>query len=1560
MTGNIRGQLEKARLELLDLSSRNRLLHTPLDAAKPAARAIRVRDELASEVLRLLFTEGKALTFAPGTGAAGSSSAEDADTAGLPQPDDNEAADERGVKSRHRDTRLQTALTSQGLQKRLLKMYYDARTFAEEQGVNILYLALGFLEWVDEADPRKPSRCAPLVLVPASIERQSAADKFRIRWYEGEDPGANLTLEAKLDGEFKIRMPEFPDVNAPEFSLGAYFDAVEEAVRNQPGWRVRRDDILLGFFSFAKFLMYRDLDPVNWPEGGGIDEHPLVSGLLGGEAALPPPSQAVIGEDALLDPHLPVEDLGHVVDADSSQTLAIHEARQGANLVIQGPPGTGKSQTISNLIAAAVLDGKKVLFLAEKMAALEVVKRRLDHIGLGPVCLEMHSNKVQKRAVLDELGRTLALPRPSALADPSPLHQSLQGARDALNRHCDRMHRKAMPGEVSAYESMGVLTRLRNRGNLPPAPGIELDRPETWTPAERIRRKNTVAQLAAWIDGHGLPAQHPWRDTACPPMLRADADLLLSRLQPALDQLDAAQRAAQTFGHFDNPETAWRIAGHLRGNPGLPSDSSIRLPAWKTRAADIAELIRRGGEWLRLRSELEPIVAAPAAWDQDLRTTRHNLALHGDSFFAFLFGSFRQAKTHLASLLRDPVQGLPPGAAARIALVDRIMAAQQARAHFRELESLGGEAFGSLWRGEASDWPLLERIATWASKDRVALEYLPHRDAAVAAFDTLDRCRQSVAELVQALRCSATESTFDGIRARLQGWLADPEGLSRWTSFHAQATEARTQLGLGAFVDAMCDGRIPTAQALDRFAYTYHNAMLRHMAAADPDLARFDGATQDRVVNQFANLDLRLLERNRAAVIHKHYASIPRVAGPVGALGVITAEIAKKRRHLPLRQLIRQSVPALQALKPVFLMSPLSVAQFLEPGAVEFDLLVIDEASQIEPVDALGAMSRCKQAVVVGDDKQLPPTRFFSRIMGGEEEESGSEESTTAAGDLESILGLCRARGFGERMLRWHYRSRHESLIAVSNHEFYGNRLYIVPSPVRDRGGLRLHHSPDCVYEPGVGVNRAEARRVAQAVMRHATAEPHHSLGVGAFSIRQRDAILEELEVLRRAHPEAETFFGSSVHPAEPFFVKNLENVQGDERDIIFISVGYGRDANGVFAMRLGALNTPGGERRLNVLISRARLRCEVFSPILAGDIDPDRARGRGVTALRTFLQFAERGELPAAAADAPDETASAAKMVEEVATVLRNAGHEVRSRYGLAGLFVELAVVDPADPKRLVLGIEIDGDEYRKARSARDRDRLRASVLARQGWHLYRIWSADWYQRPEEQASKLLAAVTEAQEKAKQVSEPPPQQPPSQALTPVDESTPPAQPVFQQLVGIPYVEASLSPPGKCEFEDVTIYTIVEMVRKVVTLEGPVHESEIIARIRSAFGLARAGSRVQQMIRAGIDQCEGIEALADSFYAIPGKPVEPRDRTEVMSSGLRKPEMIAAAEWDAAILLLLRAHLSASRTEIPLEVARILGFRQTSSVIRGVIEERVSALLAASVLLERNGMVAVA
>jgi hypothetical protein len=471
-------------------------------------------------------------------------------------------------------------------------------------------------------------------------------------------------------------------------------------------------------------------------------------------------------------------------------------------------------------------------------------------------------------------------------------------------------------------------------------------------------------------------------------------------------------------------------------------------------------------------------------------------------------------------------------------------------------------------------------------------------------------------------------------------------------------------------------------------------------------------------------------------------------------------------------------------------------------------------------------------------------------------------------------------------------------------------------------------------------VNRVQARAVAEAVIRHAIDSPQHTLGVGAFSVRQRDAILEELERLRRANPEGEPFFASGG--AEPFFVKNLENVQGDERDVIFISVGYGRDASGTFNMRFGALNGSGGERRLNVLISRSKLRCEVFSSIVAEDIDPQRARGLGVAALRTFLRFAQSGLLPPAA-EAPASRKTERHLLEEIALVLRQKGYEVAEKFGLAGLFVELAVIDPRDRQSMLLGIEMDGGEYRGARSARDRDRLRQNVLERQGWRLYRIWSADWYQRPEAEAARLLAAIEKALL----------EEPRAAAAQPKQEKAI----VRQDAAGVepettPYIEAKIEPPRHLDPHETPLPLMTDLVEAVISVEGPVQEDEVIARIRQAWGLARAGSRIQQSVRSalalGVSQAR-FERVQESFYQKPG--TKPKAR-----AGSRKPESIANSELDAAVLEAVTSNLGATREQIPLHAARLLGFKSTSSQLRAILEARVDALRQGGQLIERSGL----
>ena len=400
-------KLERARDELLDLSARNRLLNMPRHSR--TARTIEAVDEKSDEVYRLLVREGKAFTFLAGRPQTARSNEDDEDEIEeLAQPDED-GRDERGVLNRHADTRMQTRLTPAGLQKRLLDLYLDARTLEDEQGVNILYLALGTLRWVDPHN-KNLIRHAPLVLVPVALERASAKERFRLKWRQ-EDCSANLSLEAFLDRVHLLKLPPF--AAGDDFDYTAYVKGVNEAVTMKEDWSVQPDDIVLGFFSYAKFLMYRDLDPSNWPDEGKLTDTRLIRALL--EDGFPAEGEK-ISDQTHLDEVIRPADMRHIHDSDSSQVLAAYEARSGKTLIIEGPPGTGKSQTIANIIGEAVADGKTVLFVAEKMAALEVVKRRLDQAGVGDACLELHSNKANRRILLEELRRTWGLGAPKGAA----------------------------------------------------------------------------------------------------------------------------------------------------------------------------------------------------------------------------------------------------------------------------------------------------------------------------------------------------------------------------------------------------------------------------------------------------------------------------------------------------------------------------------------------------------------------------------------------------------------------------------------------------------------------------------------------------------------------------------------------------------------------------------------------------------------------------------------------------------------------------------------------------------------------------------------------------------------------------------------------------------------------------------------------------------------------------------------------------------------------------------------------------------------------------------------
>jgi very-short-patch-repair endonuclease len=567
--------------------------------------------------------------------------------------------------------------------------------------------------------------------------------------------------------------------------------------------------------------------------------------------------------------------------------------------------------------------------------------------------------------------------------------------------------------------------------------------------------------------------------------------------------------------------------------------------------------------------------------------------------------------------------------------------------------------------------------------------------------------------------------------------------LSRWSHF-LRMRRAATDRGLDRLTKLAEDGTLQPPQLVPAFLFVFFNTLSGSLLADHPELSDFSGVTHDMVRTQFAEADRKAIAlfRERAAFsIDRRPIPAGNGKGPVREwtdLTLIRHEINKQTRHIPIRQLVRRGGGALQALKPCFMMGPLSVAQYLAPGEINFDLIVMDEASQLRPEDAIGAIARGSQIVIVGDPKQLPPTNFFQRVLIDSDDQE-DEESLTVVEEGESILDVASTLYQPVRQLTWHYRSRHHSLIAFSNREFYQGKLVIFPSAFRDDAtlGVKYHPVLDGVYE--TSRNAREASVVVSAVLDHMRRHPDESLGVVAMNSDQRELIEELLDKELRTDPFAVNYQGRAAAGLEPFFVKNLENVQGDERDVIFISVTYGPDSRGNQYMRFGPINSANGHRRLNVLFTRARKRTVVFS-----SLDPDRIQVNansawGLRAFKQYLTFARSGvlESPEVSGREPESDFETA-----VGSVLKSHGYTVDMQVGVAGFFIDLAVRHPTRPGAHLVGIECDGASYHSGRSARDRDRLRQEILENLGWKIHRIWSTDWFRSRNSEINRLLRRI--------------------------------------------------------------------------------------------------------------------------------------------------------------------------------------------------------------------------
>lgn len=1511
-------KLKNWQAQLLDLSRANRLLYfkmaSPSFGGIDRASSIPITSPEPADLFQQLVTRGKQLIFpladeqtlfdldqpdvdqdstssSPFSeaeqGQPDSSSNEDqpskADgpdsTPISPRSETEPGQPESAVSSRKRVTNeISTSLPDQRLSRALYNLRARSRAAMEEQGVNVLFVAFGMLHWIDPET--KEAVQSPLLLVPASLNREALRKPYTLSMLE-DDIVVNPTLAYKLDTDFAIRLPDVPD-DIETIGLAAYLDQIHAAIHTRSGWQITVEAVL-GVFSFQKINLYQDLATYQ----DLFAAHPIIAALGGGGSLSAPP--AVISANELDDRVSPA-DTYQVIDADSSQQEAIQAAKQGASFVLQGPPGTGKSQTITNIIAEMLAAGKRVLFVSQKMAALEVVQRRLNEAGLGEFCLQLHSHKRDKREVVNELAQALTAPEVQFKSEYEASLVEVETARRQLNTYVRALHLPRFALHQTVFHAHGEMARLQGVPEVRFAVG-DVMRVNANELAQRINLLERWMALPEVLDHY---ADHPWRGSA----VRSVSFGLRDQLSQALTELIHLL-----------PLYASRLNS-------LAALGGLRAPKNLAEAQPLLDL-------------LQEVDARLFVLDLDAMQLR----------FADKYRSFLRA---MMSDYRADLQALNEArlSKAKLTYEQALELIERARSIKRTLTPSVGDR------------------ANAASQDSAAYA----KDTLIVS-QKIDQALKVLNDVFGGDPPVAHDTFSHADFSLLPAWLEQRRQniarLDDYASFNRLCDEAPA-LQLSTFVEAALASQLAAAQWRDAYLYAFWKNFVDAVTQADEALRSFDSRAHTTLIDRFRELDRQQLILARArvrAILTDRRPESTWIKAASAEQSILRREAAKKRRIKPLRKLFAEIPSLITDLKPCLLMSPITVSMLLDPNVFKFDLVIFDEASQIAPEEAAGAIMRGTQTIIVGDKQQLPPTRFFT-VVGSDEEEASAEDDDSGR-VFESILEESEGLNLPQKMLLWHYRSRDEELIAFSNHYFYNDRLYTFPNVQRDGKelGLEFVFVPEGVYQRGRNLRRndVEARRVVDLIFEHAAQSPDRTLGVIAFSYAQRDAIRLEWERRRREQPQYETFFDEDA--PEPFFIKNLEMVQGDERDVIIFSVGYGKDEAGKMIFNFGPVNQAGGERRLNVAISRARYHVKLVASIQPEDIDLARTTSQGARMLKEYMLVARDGLKALSTAAAYKPTAKSESPFEEVVyQALTQKGLTLHQQVGVSGYRIDLAVVDPDQPGRYLLGIECDGATYHSAQTARDRDRLRQQVLEGLGWKLHRIWSRDWITDRAREIDKAVNAVSST---VKQAAAPSPvvNQPETSADKFLTKPAPVNAPQSLPTYVWPYKRAKLEPHADGEELGKADPAIVanEVVR-VVKLEGPVHVEAVLDRVGEAWNVTRSGKRIQTVLSQAIAlaiQSAQITQRGEWLWPIGlDKPIV---RTPDQGDEPRPIEWIAPEEIAEAAHLCAVEARSISEEDLVRETAQLLGYARSGNKVEAVVREAIEMLKSSGrIVIEEN------
>ncbi len=1381
---------------------------------------------------------------------------------------------------------------------RLRALAYKARTIREETGANNLYLAFGMLRWRSgDRDLR-----SPLVLVPVSLEAAGAGRTFRITLDESGESTPNYCLLEKLRLSFGLDIPGLANPARDEsgIDLAAAFSATRRALAAAQLPFTVDDTVDLAILQFAKYRLWKDLDD-NW---GELAKNPLVNHLIytpTAEFSDPAPGPRNVDLDALNNA-VPVA-------ADSSQLEAVAEAEAGRTFVLEGPPGTGKSQTITNLLAHALAKGKRVLFVAEKRAALDVVKDRLDAVGIGPFALDLHDKGARPAAVRAQIRAAIdAIARPDEAA-LSANRATADSSRGALKRYAQRLHEPNTAG-LSLYAARAQLLALADD-----AEPLEIPQALVASRAagdfDRLRElMRTLPETADFAHPSRL---HPWGFV---PSSVQDS----VAVHAAAREFDAALNAIPTEGETQTLLATASSPEHLEQwavVANAPRFSVEALDAVHGRAltgeigAIQALLESTGGArgWFSavgpevLLSDVHEVYRAAVAADASGffgRRKRQRAALAG-------FGSALRVDprtypardvTPLVAEVVGAAEEIGSLRAQLISLPLPLVSATWTPYSEEGTDSVKTSLAWAVWLGDAlsgggADFKVGLRRNYAASSPAPDLAGALTRLAAAwrglaAAIGDIDR-RDGVSG---ALAAWAPPGELFAVWRSTSGGrnlaTSEPVTLDRWLAF-LQHLEPLLGFGMSRAHNSLLTGAVPADLAYLALERGIADASIREREESQA-MVSFDVAAHNRAITRFTTSAASIraeLPRAIPAEILAQRRIDPAFDG--GMMGELKRQLGRQRGGMAVRTLFEHYGDLITQIAPCVLMSPESVARFFPARAAMFDIVVFDEASQIRVADAVGAMGRAGSVVVVGDSKQMPPSSFAEVSSDIESDPSSFADQVL---DEESILTECVQARVSRKWLSWHYRSQDEALISFSNQAYYDSRLSSFPAPWPHAGdNARADHGISLVRVDGrfnrsgrgkdLRTNAAEAGAIVREVTRRfeMSVESTPSVGIITFNSQQRTYI----EALLRESPNER--IAQALDERDGLFVKNLENVQGDERDTILFSVAFSANDRGVVPLNFGPLSRAGGERRLNVAITRARRQVVLFASFDPSDLRAEETSSVGIKHLRAYLEMAASG---VESSDGMSRERLVDRHRDEIAAALRSRGFAVRTDIGLSDFRVDISIADAAEPALPLVAVLLDGESWRARRTVADRDGLPVDVLkGLMGWPaVERVWLPEWMQQREETIDRLGAAV-EAAKAGVEAAEPVAAEATGVATLPVSSEddaelgirdvadigvgAAPEVPAPVRSAPAPtsgVASAELRHPRVRQFtpwtpsrsgsietlDDLPDRRAVDQVRTVITKivesEGPIHRERLARLAAESFGLSRvAPARMDAILR---------------------------------------------------------------------------------------------------------------